>query len=130
MSTQLAAADRMRAALNLYSRAPRAFDEEARRVAGLFGLQAGVLLYGSDRAAGLTRAINTRDVIGQAKGVLMARLAIGDDQAFRMLVSASQETNVKLVDVSRWLANEAARGRSDPTSLGDRDPTSLSGRHD
>jgi hypothetical protein len=119
MSTQLSADHRMRAALNLYSRAPDAFDEEARRMAGLFGVQAGVLLYGSSRASGLTHAVNTRDVIGQAKGVLMARLAIGDDQAFRMLVSASQETNIKLVDVSRWLADEATQGRSGTTSLSD-----------
>jgi hypothetical protein len=114
MSTQLSADDRMRAALNLYSRAPGAFGEEARRVAGLFGVQAGILLYGSHRAAGLTTALNSRDVIGQAKGVLMARHAIGDDQAFRMLVSASQDTNIKLVDVSRWLADQATQGRSDP----------------
>jgi hypothetical protein len=115
MSTQLCAAPGTRAALNLYSRAPDAFDEQARRIAGLFGIQAGVLLYGSDRAAHLKHAIDTRDVIGQAKGILMTRFAIDDDQAFRMLVSSSQETNIKLVDVSRWLASEAAQGRSQPT---------------
>ena len=43
-----------------------------------------------------------------------ARFAIDDDQAFRMLVSSFQETNIKLVDVSRWLASEAAQGRSQP----------------
>jgi ANTAR domain-containing protein len=114
MSTQLCAAPNIRAALNLYSRAPDAFDEQARRVAGLFGVQAGVLLYGSDRATHLKRAIDSRDVIGQAKGVLMSRFAIDDDQAFRMLVSSSQETNLKLVDISRWLAAEAAQGRTHP----------------
>ena len=114
MSTQLCAAPNIRAALNLYSRAPDAFDEQARRVAGLFGVQAGVLLYGSDRATHLKRAIDSRDVIGQAKGVLMSRFAIDDDQAFRMLVSSSQETNLKLVDISRWLAAEAAQGRTQP----------------
>jgi ANTAR domain-containing protein/GAF domain-containing protein len=115
MSTQLCAAPNVRAALNLYSRAPHAFDERARRIAGLFGIQAGVLLYGSDRATHLKHAIDSRDVIGQAKGVLMTRFAIDDDQAFRMLVSSSQETNLKLVDISRWLAAEAAQGRSQPT---------------
>jgi hypothetical protein len=115
MSTQLCAAPNMRAALNLYSRAPDAFDEQARRIAGLFGVQAGVLLYGSDRATHLKHAVDTRDVIGQAKGILMCRFAIDDDQAFRMLVSSSQETNIKLVDISRWLASEAAQGRNQPT---------------
>jgi hypothetical protein len=116
MSTQLSAAQNMRAALNLYARAPDAFDEQARTIAGLFGIQAGVLLYGSDRATHLKHAIDSRDVIGQAKGILMTRYAIDDDQAFQMLVSSSQETNVKLVDVSRWLAAEAAQGRSQPTT--------------
>ncbi len=121
MSTQLCAAPNIRAALNLYSRAPDAFDEDARRIAGLFGIQAGVLLYGSDRATHLKHAIDSRDVIGQAKGVLMTRFAIDDDHAFQMLVSSSQETNIKLVDVSRWLAAEAAQGRRQPLEPGRRD---------
>jgi hypothetical protein len=116
MSTQLAADGHMRAALNLYSRAPDAFDDDARTIAGLFGVQAGVLLYGSHRAAHLTTALDSRDVIGQAKGILMSRHAIDDDQAFRMLVSSSQETNIKLVEVSRWLAVEASEGRFQPLS--------------
>jgi hypothetical protein len=114
ISTQLAADGSMRAALNLYSRGPDAFGEDARRIAGLFGVQAAVLLYGSHRAAHLTSALDSRDVIGQAKGILMSRHAIDDDQALRMLVSSSQETNIKLVEVSRWLAAEASRGRWQP----------------
>jgi AmiR/NasT family two-component response regulator len=58
-------------------------------------------------------------VIGQAKGVLMAPVATGDDHAFRMLVSASQETIIKLVDVARWLADEATQGRSGTTTPSD-----------
>jgi hypothetical protein len=116
MSTQLAADGHMRAALNLYSRSPDAYDDDARRIAGLFGVQAGVLLYGSHRAAHLTTALDSRDVIGQAKGILMSRHAIDDDQAFRMLVSSSQETNIKLVEVSRWLTVEASQGRFQPLS--------------
>jgi hypothetical protein len=111
MSTQLGAAPDARAALTLYSRAPGAFDEHARRIAGLFGVQAGMLLHGSDRAAHLTLAVDSRDVIGQAKGILMTRFALDDDQAFQRLVSSSQETNMKLVEVARWLVAEVARGR-------------------
>jgi hypothetical protein len=106
----------MRAALNLYSRAPDVFDGDARTIAGLFGVQAGVLLYGSHRANHLTTALDSRDVIGQAKGILMSRHAIDEDQAFRMLVSSSQETNIKLVEVSRWLTAEASQGRYQPHS--------------
>jgi AmiR/NasT family two-component response regulator len=54
----------------------------------------------SRRAAQLERALQSRDVIGQAKGILMHRHALTADQAFQMLVRASQRTNTKLVDVA------------------------------
>jgi hypothetical protein len=41
----------------LYSRAPNAFDEQARRIAGLFGVQAALLLYGAHHAAQLSQAL-------------------------------------------------------------------------
>ncbi|MFB9745197.1 ANTAR domain-containing protein [Pseudonocardia sulfidoxydans] len=64
------------AALNLYSHAPEALDDAARRMAGLFGLQAGLLLYGVNHARQLSRALDSRDVIGQAKGILMERFGV------------------------------------------------------
>lgn len=54
----------------------------------------------------------TRDLIGQAKGILAERFTVDDDEAFQMLVSSSQDTNMKLVDVARWLA--AKRVRHEP----------------
>ena len=114
MSTQLSPnGGSMRAALNLYAREPHAFDAEARLTAALFGVQAAMLLYGSEHAAHLQRAIDSRDVIGQAKGILMERFRVDDDGAFQMLVSSSKETNVKLVDVARWLRDQANQ-RSQP----------------
>ena len=101
-----------RAALNLYSTAPAAFTTEAQLVAALFGAQAAVLLYGSETAAHLTRAIDSRDVIGRAKGVLIERFGVDDSEAFQMLVKSSQDTNLKLVNVATWLVQDAVeRGR-------------------
>jgi AmiR/NasT family two-component response regulator len=51
----------------------------------------------------LTAALETRDVIGQAKGILMARAGIGEDEAFALLVRASQRMQVKLAEVARQL---------------------------
>ena len=96
MSTQLSVNSGVRAALNLYSAAPHAFDEEAQTLAGLFGIQASILLYGAETAAQLQRAVDSRDLIGQAKGILMERHRLSADQAFSVLVRASQQTNVKL----------------------------------
>jgi hypothetical protein len=101
-----------RAALNLYSREAHTFTEQACLVAGLFATQASLVLYGAERAAGYEQALDTRDVIGRAKGILIERFKIDDDQAFEMLITSSQETNLKLVDVARWLARESSPGRS------------------
>ena len=111
MSLQLSAEHGRRAALNLYARAADVFDPDAQLTAGLFGVQAAMLLYGSEQAAHLDRALATRDLIGQAKGILMERFEVGDEDAFQMLVSSSQDTNIKLVDVARWLATDGGRAR-------------------
>jgi ANTAR domain len=103
LSTQLSTKGGVRAALNLYSRTAHTFDESARTTAGLFGLQAALLLYGANHARQLGQALASRDLIGQAKGILMERFRVNSEQAFRMLVSSSQNTNIKLVDVARWL---------------------------
>ena len=44
----------------------------------------------------LELALETRDVIGQAKGILMERFRITADEAFDQLREASQQTNRKL----------------------------------
>ena len=109
LSISLSVTRGWRSSLNFYSASPDVFDDHACLTAGLFGLQAATLLYGTDRAAGLNQALQTRDVIGRAKGILMERFDITDDAAFQMLVSSSQDTNMKLHDVAHWLANERGR---------------------
>ncbi len=47
----------------------------------------------------------SRDDIGQAKGILMERYKMDADQAFAVLVRASQNTNRKLSDIAQELAN-------------------------
>jgi hypothetical protein len=49
---------------------------------------------------GLRRAIRSRAVIEQAKGVLMARLRLTADEAFARLMDVSQHSNVKVVQVA------------------------------
>jgi AmiR/NasT family two-component response regulator len=48
----------------------------------------------------LNAAINTRDLIGQAQGMLMERYAIDGDQAFRLLTRISQSSNRKIRDIA------------------------------
>jgi GAF domain-containing protein len=51
----------------------------------------------------LEAAIDSRDLIGQAKGLIMAREGVGSDEAFDRLRERSQRTNRKLRDVAAEL---------------------------
>ena len=90
-------------ALNIYAREPHAFDEGSRTAATRFAPYAAVAAgnlhaYQSaqDRADGLQTALETRGVIDQAKGILMARHKLTADQAFQVLARMSMKTNRKL----------------------------------
>jgi transcriptional regulator with GAF, ATPase, and Fis domain len=87
-------------ALNLYARQPHAFDEESDHVGALFAAHAAVAFAGAQKQEQLTRALATRDLIGQAKGILMERYQISGDRAFQLLARLSQEANRKLRDVA------------------------------
>ena len=92
-------------ALNLYSADKHAFDEDSVHVGSLFAAHAAVAMSGARQQEHLQQAISARDVIGQAKGILMERYKLTADQAFTVLARASQERNVKLIEVARSLTD-------------------------
>jgi hypothetical protein len=81
--------------LNLYGSAAGVFTTDSQIVGALFAQHAALALAGSTRDDQLSDAIATRDVIGQAKGILMHRNRITGQQAFTLLVHASQHTQIK-----------------------------------
>jgi transcriptional regulator with GAF, ATPase, and Fis domain len=93
-------------ALNLYSRTPGAFDDESEQVGLLFASHAAVAYAGVRKEAQLAKAVVSRDLIGQAKGILMERFKVDDEAAFQMLVQSSQNTNMKLTAVAQWLTTD------------------------
>jgi GAF domain-containing protein len=102
---------RLSGALNLYSRRPGAFDSAAVDAALLLATHASLALAHTEavaladlEAAHLRRAVDSRDVIGQAKGILMHRRGISAEEAFDVLRRASQDLNVKLADLAGTLA--------------------------
>ena len=104
-------------ALNLYSKARDAFDDEAYAVGSVFAAHAAVALSSAIHDEQMEEALQSRDVIGQAKGILMAREGVGPDEAFDMLRRASQRINMKLRDVARQIAESAPK--SPPPAGGD-----------
>jgi GAF domain-containing protein len=96
--------DEVLGSLSLYANMPGAFDPSAKRLAGLFATHAALALAEARRADQLRRAMLNRDVIGQAKGVLMERHRITSDEAYALLKEASHRLNWKLLDVAESLA--------------------------
>ena len=90
-------------ALNLYSRTPNAFDDESEQVGLLFATHAAIAYAGVRKEAQLAKAVDSRDLIGQAKGILMERYKISAERAFLLLTRFSQESNRKLHDIATEL---------------------------
>lgn len=91
-------------AINLYALKPDSFCEEDRTLALLLASVSAVTIDASRRQSHLRQAMESRDVIGQAKGILMARSAMTADEAFETLRKASQRLNVKLRDLAERIA--------------------------
>jgi len=62
----------------------------------------------ADLLAGMTTAAEHRDVIGMAKGILMAGTTQTQEGAFQMLRAASQRENVKLWKVAERIVAAAS----------------------
>jgi transcriptional regulator with GAF, ATPase, and Fis domain len=92
-------------ALNLFSWATDAFSDESERIGLLFAAHAGVAMADAQQQEHLRRAIDSRDLIGQAKGILMERYHLRADPAFAVLVRVSQATNRKLTDICAELTD-------------------------
>ena len=88
-------------ALNLYSREPHGFDTESQQLGQVFASHAAVAMKASINDQGLHEALETRDIIGQAKGVLMERERLSGQQAFERLRRLSNDHNVKLRELAR-----------------------------
>jgi GAF domain-containing protein len=92
-------------ALNLYGDDVNVFDEESEQVGLLVGAHAAVAFSDAQEISQLNQALDTRDLIGQAKGILMERFKISSQQAFQILTRASSESNTKLRDVADYLTS-------------------------
>ena len=90
-------------ALNLYAAEPFAFDDDAVVVGQVLAAHAAIALAAARQETNLRTAMDRRDLIGQAKGILMERHRLTAAQAFSVLVEASSHTNRKLFDVAEEL---------------------------
>jgi hypothetical protein len=107
---------RLSGAMNIFARKPgKLGDEMTRDRALLLATHASLALAHTEairlselRETQLRKALDTRDVIGQAKGILMNRRGIDADEAFELLRRTSQDLNVKLAELAETLATRHA----------------------
>ncbi len=102
--------DRHLSAISLYAQLPAAFGAYDRAKGSIFATLAGLALDSAEdrgeqerAATNLLVALQTRELIGQAQGILMERERITADQAFDVLRRASQHLNTKLREVAQNL---------------------------
>lgn len=100
LGLRLFARGRTMGALNLMSARRAAFGDDALSTAALFAALAAVALNAAQTEETLQLALKSRDVIGQAMGILMERHRITDREAFQRLSVASQNLNIRLKDVA------------------------------
>lgn len=104
LSAHLFVADDSIGALSLFSPEVAAFGDDDENTAMLIGAHAAIAMCGARQQENFDIALASRDLIGQAKGILMERHRISSKQAFEMLVWASQHSHTKLRDVAEALA--------------------------
>ena len=118
LATPLSVKNEVFGALNIYGSSATNFDAVQLFNASAFAEHAGIVLTNVMAVAGaesinvqLREALETRDVIGQAKGILMERQSVTSGRAFEQLRKTSQRTNTKLFDVAwSWLSVSSSGG--------------------
>ena len=110
LAYRLSAGGQTVGALQFYASLPVAFNPTERAQGLIFATYAGLALSLASshdaeqaRIANLQTALASREVIGQAQGILMERERITAEQAFQLLRRSSQDTNSKLRVVAQEL---------------------------
>ena len=105
-------------ALNLYAGVERAFGEPEAQTGGMFAAQAAVVVANAQAYWGarlksehLQVALESREPIDMAKGIIMNSMGCGPDEAFAILVQQSQRENRKVRDIAAELVARASRRR-------------------
>ena len=107
LAYQFRADPHIRGALNLYATKPHQIDADTREVGALFARLAAAALGWAREDETLHQALEARQLVGQAVGVLMERYRLDPDRAFSFLVRTSQNGNVKLREVAAGIVEDA-----------------------
>ena len=103
--TPLLAGGRRLGTMTVYAETPDVLGEPEREVLEALSHQASTTLRVAREIEGLTHALDSRTVVGQAQGILMERFGLDDETSFAFLRRYSQDHNVKLTEVARGIVD-------------------------
>ncbi|MDT7755370.1 MAG: hypothetical protein QOH27_1268 [Mycobacterium sp.] len=98
------------ATLSFFGCKPEAFGMESQALGATLAAHASIALITDDRQHQFESALASRDVIGQAKGIIMERFNVDAVRAFEMLRKISQTSNTPVNDIARRLTSGEPAG--------------------
>jgi GAF domain-containing protein len=110
LSFQLFADHRTIGALNYFAEQPDVFDDDAVELGLILATHTALAWNMVRRDEQFRSALASRDIIGQAKGMIMERFKIDALQAFELLKRLSQTMNTPLVEVASYLVESEHPG--------------------
>lgn len=114
LAFELPSPARVLGAVTLCSDEPGAFGPDDVEPAEAFAVHASAALSTARLVEQLRHAVETRDTIGQAKGMLMERHHIDADAAFDLIRRLSQDTNTPVVDLAEQVVNVERFTKAEP----------------
>lgn len=97
-------------ALNFYAQSANVFDDDSEELGLVLATHAALAWHMVRRDEQFRSALASRDVIGQAKGMVMERFDIDAVHAFELLKRLSQTTNTALFEVAQQLVSRQGSG--------------------
>jgi GAF domain-containing protein len=107
MGFQLFLSGKSMGALNVFAERPHAFGDRTRQLGSLLAAHSALVWDAARRETQLHEALASRDIIGQAKGMIMERYTMDAERAFGMLRQLSHDANVPLAEVAAKVVDAA-----------------------
>jgi len=104
-------------ALNLFGMRAGVFGNEDEALGAMLATHAALALMAQDKERQFRSALASRDLIGQAKGMIMERFHVDAIRAFQLLTAMSQNSNTRVVEVAAEIVKRGANLRLQPSAF-------------
>jgi GAF domain-containing protein len=112
LSFQLYTHNARKGALNLFGSKPDVFTPEVEAVGAMLATHAATALIADDVRLQFQSGLASRDIIGQAKGMIMERFNVDAVRAFELLIRLSQNSNTRLAKVAEEIVSRGPEPKS------------------